>query len=393
MLPFQAFSRDKAIPKDKPFRVYGVLGDAHLQTRIVQTLIGWLLDADARDFNLDTLDGDTTSVAEVLAHCGNLPFLSDRRVVVVNRAERIESIGKAAEKAETKSKGPSPAKRLSDGLAALPASTVLILRRTPETPEAGARKETPRLINAAVDKAIEGDGKSVKGCGVIFDCLVGAKAGHLAVAAVQSEAAERGIALGGGAAEFLVSRAGTDIARALNELEKCALRAGDAPVSRAVIEEMTPRQPSETIFDLVDALATRQQARALGLMHELLAGGEPAELVMNLISKHFRQLIQARAILDARLSLDANLARRIPPELAAQLPPGRDNVPNLMIGQGWRGPKLTTQARAFSPEQLMNALEAALAVDLALKGIEGDGGGDSKAMPKLLLDVFITKLA
>lgn len=386
MLPFQAFSRDRALPNDTPFRIYGVLGDAHLQARIVQSLQGWLLDDDSRDFNMDTLEGENTTVAELMARCGNLPFLADRRVVIVNRAERLENIGKAAEKSETKSKGPSPAKRLADGLAALPSSTVLILRRTPETPEAGARKETPRLINAAVDKAIEANG-------VIFDCLVGAKSSHLAVAAVQNEATQRGIALAGGAAEFLIARTGTDIARALNELEKCALRAGDAPVTRAVIEEMTPRQPSETVFDLVDALATKQQARALGLMHELLAGGEPAELVMNLVAKHFRQLIQARAILDERLQLDANLARRIPEHLAQQLPPGRDNLPNLLIGQGWRGPKLAAQARLFSAEQLLQALEAALAVDLALKGIEGDGGGDSKAMPKLLMDLFIAKLA
>lgn len=392
MLPFQAFSRDRAIPKDKPFRVYGVLGDAHLQTRIVQSLIGWTMDEDSHDFNMDSLDGESTSVSELLARCGNLPFLAERRIVVLHRAERLENIGRAAEKAEGKSKGPSAAKRLADGLAALPETTVLILRRSPETPEAGARKETPRLINAAVDKVIEGDGKT-KGIGLIFDCLVGAKSAGLAVAAVQSEATERGIALGPGAAEFLISRAGTDIARALNELEKCALRAGGAPVTRAVIEEMTPRQPSETIFDLVDALATKRHAQALGLMHELLGSGEPAELVMSLISKHFRQLIQARAILDARLTLDANLARRIPPELAEQLPPGRDNVPNLMIGQGWRGPKLAGQARLFSAEQLMDALEAALAVDLALKGIEGDGGAESKATPKLLLDLFIAKLA
>jgi hypothetical protein len=49
----------------------------------------------------------------------------------------------------------SPAKRFASGIENLPVSTVLILSRTPETPEAGARKETPRCINAALDRVLE----------------------------------------------------------------------------------------------------------------------------------------------------------------------------------------------------------------------------------------------
>jgi hypothetical protein len=150
MLPYSAFTLKKAVPNGAPLPVYGVLGDAYLQQLVVRTLLDAAMDADARDFNMDTVDGESATVGEVLSLCGNLPFLSERRAVVVNRAERLENIGRAGESEDEKptkgkaAKGTlSPAKRLSEGLKNLPPTTLLLLLRTPETPEPGARASTP----------------------------------------------------------------------------------------------------------------------------------------------------------------------------------------------------------------------------------------------------------
>jgi DNA polymerase-3 subunit delta len=290
---------------------------------------------------------------------------------VVQRAERLEGLNRGGEDGDksdkkadkAKSGAVSPAKRLSEGIANLPASTVLILSRTPETPEPGARKETPRCINAAVDKVLEAQG-------LIVDCTVGAKGGATAAAIINAEAARQNIALADDAAEYLVQRAGHNIAALLNELEKCALRAQSvetgAPVTRAVIDEMVKRAPQETIFDLTDALGERQAPRALGLLRELVGGGEAPELVLAMLVRHLRQLLQARSFLDARLPLDGSLAARMPREMAAQLPrDGRENLAVLLQAQSWLGRRLAAQARNFSTPQLQNALRAALATDLA----------------------------
>src|SRR5690606_809179 len=98
MLPYSAFSKKKVLTAEStPRRAYGVLGDAFLQQRVHDALLGWCLDADARDFNLDTIDGEGAGINDVLALCGNLPFLSDRRVVVVARAERLENMHRAGD--------------------------------------------------------------------------------------------------------------------------------------------------------------------------------------------------------------------------------------------------------------------------------------------------------
>jgi DNA polymerase-3 subunit delta len=262
-----------------------------------------------------------------------------------------------------------------------------VLCRSAETPEPGARKETPRCINAAVDRVLEEHG-------VIIDCTVGAKAGTMASAIVNNEAAQRGIPLGPSAAEHLVQRTGHNIANLLNELEKCSLRAGPGqPVTVAIIDEMTKRAPQETIFDLTDALGARQGPRAIGMLRELLGSGEPPELVLAMLVRHLRHLLQARACLDARAPVDGGMLTRMPPALAAQFPrEGLDSLPVQLQSQSWKGRIFAQQARNFSTVQLQGALQAALAADLAMKGIEGDGGAESRQLPELMLELLVAQL-
>ena len=386
-LNYSAFDAKRALKKGAPLPVYGVWGDSYLCNRVVASLLEWSLDADARDFNLDTLDGESAKISDVLAATGNLPFLSERRVVLVRRAEKLEGLareeGGAAKK--KKSTDVSPAKRLGEGIEKLPPSTVLILARTPETPEPGDRPGE-RCLNAALDKIIDGRG-------LLINCLIPPKNTGVAVAIVENEAAAKDIPLARGAAAHLVERCGTDIAALLSELEKCALRAGvGEAVTAPVIDEMTKRALSETVFDLTDAIGARAGARALGNLRELLGAGEPPELVMSLIVRHLRQLMQARALLDAGLSLDASAARRISPALMAQLPQGRDNLASALQTQGWMGGRLSAQARHFSGAQLSRALELAFEADLAAKGIEGNGGFESRDESKASLEILVAKL-
>ena len=399
MLSYSAFTRAKALTKinntSVPRRVYGTLGDAFLQKRVVDSLLEWTLPVEARDFNLDTLDGETATIMDVLSRAGNLPFLADYRVVLVQRAERLEGLhrsneeareGKeksAAEKSSAEKSKQSPTRRLTDGLSNLPPTTVLILSRTPEVPEPGARAGAPRCVHATVDKAIEGHG-------LIIDCTVGSKGAALATAVLNQEAAHRGIPLDSDAVEHLVTRAGHDIAHLLNELEKCALRAGiGEPVTVGIIDEMTKRKPQETIFDLTVALGERRGPRALGLLRELIEGGEAPELILALLVRHLRQLLQACTFLNAGLPLDRSLQTRLPSTLAEQLPrDGRENLVVLLQSQPWLGRRLGQQARNFSISQLETALQSALATDLAMKGIEGDGGSS-----ELLLELLVTRLS
>lgn len=392
MILYTAFSRDKALPGNTARRVYGTLGDGELQKRVAASLVEWILPADARDFNFETLDGETHSITQVLSSAYSLPFLSDFRVVHVKRAERLDGLNRAGEGDDKKAKGKvSPTRALTEGLKNLPTSTVLIFSRTHETPEAGARASTPRCLHATVDKAIEDKALG----GLLIDCTVGPKNAGLATKILEAEAKKRSIRFESGAAAYLAARAGTDITLLEAEMQKCALRAGPgAPITRAIIDEMVKRTLQESVFDLADALGERKSAHAIGLARELLEHDTAAEQLMGLLARHFRQLLQARALIDARVPLDASALERLSPAQAAQFPQeGRDNLPGILRSQSWLGRRLGAQARNFSVEQIARALQLCLDADLALKGIEGDGGAESNKHAELVIELLLARLA
>ena len=361
--------------------------------RVVSSLVAAALGDGERDFNFDSLDGEGAKVSDILAAVGNLPFLSDRRVVLVKRAERVEGLGRASEgdaasaaKKKKAATGASAAARLSDGIAALPPTTVLILARTPETLEVGERAGE-RCLNLALDKVIDG-------AGALINCTVDPKNSGFVADILDKEAKARGLRLERGAAAHIAARCGSDIAQLLGELEKCALCAGlSSPITPAVIDEMTRPALGDTIFDLTDAIGERSAGKAISTLRELLERGEAPERLMSTVTGNLRQLLQARALLDAGLTLDAGAARKIKPELSAQLPKeGRDNLLQALANQSWLARRLATSARRFSLPQLARALELALEADLAMKGIEGDGGFDSKTNSAATMEIFLARL-
>ena len=390
MIAFPAFNPKNALQNGSPRPIYGVWGDAYLQDSVLAQLLEWTLADGERDFNFDQLDGESAKIADVLGACANLPFLSDRRAVIVKRAEKLEGLAReeAGKKPKKEKSGLSPAQKLTEGFKTLPPTTVLILLRTPETPEPGD-KPGERCLNAALDAEIEGKGKA----GLLINCSVSAKNSGLAVAVMEKEARTRGISLPHSAATHLVKRCGANIAFLCGELEKCALRAGIGnPITPQIIDEMTQRALQDTVFDLTDAIGERRGQVALSIVHDLVERGVPPEKVLANVVTHLRKLMQARAFLDANLAINSSVSSRIPPRLAAQLPQGRDNLALALETQNWIAPRFNSQARNFSSPQLARALELAFQTDLAFKGIEGDGGFDSKHHSAAALEIFVAKL-
>ncbi|RYG53088.1 hypothetical protein EON80_33080 [bacterium] len=114
--------------------------------------------------------------------------------------------------------------------------------------------------------------------------------------------------------------------------------------------------------------------------------------MVNIVSL-LRQLLQARTFLDLNLPLDASIGRRLPPHIAAQLPTEyKDSLAMQLPSQGWKAPKLTAQAKRFTVPQLQRALEMTFEADLASKGIEGDGGFESKDASSAGLEILVARL-
>jgi len=378
VLTYTALKKSTAFKNDQPFRCYGVMGDAYLQQRTVAFLLEQILPADEREFNQDILNGESTNANELLAKAGQLPFIASHRVVIIRSADKMDGVGRAAA-GETKSKSTkvlSPGQQLAEALKNIPPSTVLIVMRSPETPD-GFGKFTPRCLNANLDKIIESQG-------VIINCLVGQRDQAIPVRVITDEAQSRGIQLEQGAAVHLANRVGYDIGLLLTELEKCSLRVGiEGVVTKQVIDEMTRRKPQETIFDLLDAIGARQTSKAMTLLRELLDGGEVPERILATLVSHLRRLWQVRAMMDQKIPLNAGSMEKVSPALAAQFPEG--GIVEKFSGFSWKINQLQGQARAFSQAQIQAALERTFETDLAMKGIDEDGGTSELLLERLVM--------
>src|ERR687895_1367692 len=121
-------------------------------------------------------------------------------------------------------------------------------------------------------------------------------------------------------AEVLANRCSGDKMRLLQETVKLALYVGDGTATCDDVAALCPPDVQSNIFAFVDSLAAGQRARALALLEDLIATGEPALRLTFMIRRQFQLVARARALLD-RGTPHKELSSRlkVPPFVARKL--------------------------------------------------------------------------
>ena len=97
---------------------------------------------------------------------------------------------------------------------------------------------------------------------------------------------------------YFISKVGTDMENITKELEKLFCYCLDRSViTREDIDAVCVTHITSRIFDMVNAVAARQQERALGLYYDLLALKEPPMRILSLMSREYRDLFHVRELL------------------------------------------------------------------------------------------------
>lgn len=146
----------------------------------------------------------------------------------------------------------------------------------------------------------------------------------------------------------LTGRCTGDKTRLIREIEKLSLYVEDGPATHEDVAALCSPDAQSNIFAFVDALAAGERGRAIGLLEELLATGEPPLRLEYMIRRQLVLVARARAL----------RGRGVPPkEIAAEL-----KVPPFVVR------KLEEQARGFDDEALERALALTLDLESGLKG-------------------------
>lgn len=98
--------------------------------------------------------------------------------------------------------------------------------------------------------------------------------------------------------ELLLSKVGTDMGNIYQETQKLlAYTTGRDVVAAQDIEAVCVAQLTNKIFDMVRAVADRNQKKALALYEDLLALKEPPMRILFLLARQFRHLMQTKEML------------------------------------------------------------------------------------------------
>jgi DNA polymerase III delta subunit len=260
--------------KGKPDPVYLIVGDDDAEmTRLAADASGLVEDA-LRAFNVDRLyAGERGVTPQTIVEAARLlPMMSDRRVVVVLRAEKLlkpKRRGKAVEAEAVEDEAAEPPTEL-DVLDAYVRSPV------PET--------TLVLVACDVDRTRKLY-KSLQKHATIVECwgLRGSREGRVdlrevartAEQLVRKAAADAGQQIDQGAARLVAERAGTDIGRLRGDVERLLLYAAGKPkISVEDARQVVSAETSQDDWAVTNAIQRKDAPEALRqLALALDAGG------------------------------------------------------------------------------------------------------------------------
>lgn len=95
--------------------------------------------------------------------------------------------------------------------------------------------------------------------------------------------------------KYLISKTGTDMENLEKEMEKLfSYTLGKSEITTEDIDAICTTQITNKIFDMVEAVALRQQKKALDYYYDLLALREPPMRILYLLSRQFKLLLQVK---------------------------------------------------------------------------------------------------
>lgn len=333
------------MPAGKPV-VYILRGDDEIAIKdYLDKLYKHLGEAAIADMNFTRLEGRSLNLSDLGNATGAMPFLAERRVVVVSNPsfEAVE---------------PERFKVLLDHL---PETTALVLVLTDELDK---RKTWSKYTDNhwLIQWANQAGARAL-----VKDVLLpdpNKMAGWVLKKAVE----EKG-EFTPQAAAALAEHIGNDTRTATFEIQKLLAYANySRPITREDVELVSARIDDPDIFRLVDALGEKNGKKALDELHVLMEGQDWLS-VFPMIVRQFRLLLLSREIIDLGGS---------PERIMQDLRPKCFNV-NL-----WMAGKLHQQARRFSMPDLEGIYRRLLALEETLKSTPIEGS--------VAMDILVAEL-
>ena len=254
-------------------------------------------------YNQDSFAGEDADLTAIRATCDTMPFLAEKRLVVLEGLPKPKR-GKGAEaegddeNADAQANEPeTPAAPATKGKRGKRGSAVTTLG--PQAFAKGLAEYISRLpettlLVAFVPEKLKADHPLMQAARSHGKSLTFTKPGGVQLNEwVARRARSQGHRIAPEAARTLVESLGDDLRMLAGEIDKLGTYVGaGAEIRLEDVEALTPVSRQARVFDLTDALARRDTATALRLLHELLVNGESPLGIVALTAFQTRALMQ-----------------------------------------------------------------------------------------------------
>ena len=236
--------------------------------------------------NLTALDGRQVTPEELLSVCNTIPFLAEKRLVIVDGLlQRFQTGRRRARRGRRnepqQGKSLSLWNSLTDSLRTVPDSTLLVL----------------------VDDELYDDNTLLKSLRPVAEVRQFRPPRHRDLPRwIQRRAGERGLNLTPRAVHLLAKMIGTDLWAMASEIDKLSSYANGERLDEGNVRDIVAVAQEVNIFSLVDAIVEGQLVAAIKLLGETMYRGGDSRYVFNMIVRQYRNLVLARELLDGGAS-------------------------------------------------------------------------------------------
>lgn len=252
------------------------------------------------DINYSYFEGKDVDPKKVFEAAETLPFFSDRRLVLIENSGLFKA-----------------SSEMGELLAGIPDSTILLFVEN----EIDKRNKLYKLVK---DRGTisEMNGLDEKNLKLFVVSLMDQERKKITEATVS----------------YLLDKTGSDMENIRNEAEKLIAYTMDRPiVTTDDVDAVVTTQITGKIFQMIDAIGSRQQRKALEMYYDLLSVREKPMSILFLIIRHFNIMLQVKNMQGLGFSSSAISEKA--------------GIPPFAVS------KYVGQAKNFSTKRLKDALE------------------------------------
>ena len=318
--------------------------DEELIKEGITLIVNNTIDKSLLDLNYIRLDGLTTTFDEIMNACETMPFMGDKKVVVVYRASFLKD--------KTDAQGTKTYNEILKYLKDLPPHTVLIMYYL-----FNDKRDTPKKTNKV--KALDKISKVV-----YFDKLKKDRY----YKKVEEVFKEKGKEIGKIELRYFAEKVQNNFDIIRREADKLISYSENRPISKLDIDKLIANSSEDDIFDLVDFISQKKVEKTLDLLYDLLSKSDQHMLIISNIENNFKRLYEIKVLTQNGVNIN-DIASRF-------------KLPSFICE------KLINQASKFSTKQLQKIMMICLETENKIKTT---GVDKNMEMELMIFNIFMTK--